>query len=145
MFKKIISTSIVVTLLLVLGFLINPYLVEAQGIVPTASGVSSCKNLSATECGDYEINDFIVLTINISRWILGIVGSLTLVMFVWGGVMFIISGGASDKISQAKKIIVAAIVGLIIVFSSWLIINFSISTISDKQAFQLKDGSPASQ
>lgn len=136
MFKKISSTSIVIALLLILGFLIGSHLASAQGIVPAPSGGGD---------GDYEINDFIVLAINISRWILGIVGSLTLVMFVWGGVMFIISGGASDKISQAKKIIVAAVVGLIIVFSSWIIINFSISTISDKQAFQLKDGSQVSQ
>ncbi len=145
MFKKISSTPIFIALLLILGLLIGSHLASAQGIVPSASGVPSCENLSATECGDYEINDFIVLTINISRWILGIVGSLTLVMFVWGGVMFIISGGASDKISQARKIIVAAVVGLIIVFSSWLIISFSISTISDKQDFQLKDGDQISQ
>lgn len=132
MSKKIFFKSIISWLILIIILFIGINLVDAQGIVPSPSGGGN---------GDYTINDFIVLAVNISQWILGIVGSLTLVMFVWGGVMFILSGGASDKVNQAKKIIVAAIVGLIIVFSSWLIIRFSISTISDKEQFQLQDGS----
>jgi len=70
-----------------------------------------------------------MIAVRASRWILGIVGSLALLMFVYGGFMFLISSGSSDKISKAKAIIVAAIVGLIIVFSSYLIIQFVLKTI----------------
>lgn len=102
----------------------------AQGdILPEATGDSRCKGLSATDCGDYEVSDVMVLAINISQWILGIVGSLTLIMFIYGGVLFIISGGSSDKVGQAKKIITAAVVGLLIVFGSWLIIRFALDSI----------------
>jgi hypothetical protein len=125
------SLYLFITWAFVLGFFFAaPALANAAGILPPATGeTKSCSASSKEECGDYGINDFMVLAINVSNWILGIVGSLTLVMFIWGGVMFMISSGASDKVGQAKKIIVAAVVGLIIVFSSWLIINFSITTI----------------
>jgi hypothetical protein len=103
----------------------------AQGdILPEASrSESRCKGLTATECGDYEVNDFIVLAVNAAQWILGIVGSLTLIMFIYGGIMFLISAGSSDKVAQAKKTITAAVVGLLIVFGSWLIIRFALGTI----------------
>lgn len=118
MLKKNIIAAIFLGL-----FVFNVSLVYGQGLVPPASG-EACSAGDATYCGNYEINDFIVLAINISKWILGMVGSLSLVMFIYGGVLFLISGGGSEKISQAKKIIVAAVIGLIIVFTSYLIIQF---------------------
>lgn len=113
-----------ILLIVFLGlFIFNISLAYGQGIVPSATG-KSCAGGDATYCGNYELNDFISLAINVSKWILGIVGSLALVMFIYGGVLFLISGGGSEKISQAKKIIVAAVIGLIIVFASFLIIKF---------------------
>ncbi len=92
---------------------------HGAGLVPTPAGGD----------GNYQINDFIILAINISKWILGMVGSLSLIMFIYGGFTFLISGGASDKIQDAKKIIVAAVIGLIIVFTSFLIIRFVMGTL----------------
>jgi phosphotransferase system glucose/maltose/N-acetylglucosamine-specific IIC component len=71
-----------------------------------------------------------LLAVNIARWILGIVGSLSLVMFIYGGFMFLISGGSSESVQKAKKIILAAVIGLIIVFCSWLIIRFVLKTLN---------------
>lgn len=76
-----------------------------------------------------DLNSFIQLALNVSQFILGIVGSLTLLMFVVGGVQFMISAGSSESISKAKKTITAAVVGLLIVFSSWLIINFVVQSL----------------
>lgn len=74
--------------------------------------------------GDYTLNDFTILAIHISEIILGVVGSLSLLMFVYGGVSFLISAGSAEAITKAKKIIIAAVIGLIIVFTSYLIIQF---------------------
>lgn len=121
--KKIFSLII---LSLFLGLILS-FQVSAQGILPDATGSSDCSvtgGRNATECGDYAISDFLVLAINVSKYVFGIIGSLTLAMFVYGGVMFLISAGSADKVGEAKKIITAAVVGLLIVFGSWLIINF---------------------
>ncbi len=103
----------------------------AAGLLPEASGSSDCvkDGNSPAECGDYTVSDIASMAITISNWIFGIVGSLTLLMFVYGGFMFLISAGSSDKVSSAKKIITAAVVGLVIVFASYVIINFILGTV----------------
>lgn len=76
------------------------------------------------EYGDYGLNDILGLAILAANWILGIVGSLTLLMLVYGGFVFLTSAGSNEKVGEAKKIITAAVIGLIIVFSSAMIIRF---------------------
>jgi len=127
MFKKTILFSLFFAVCLLL---FSPVLVHGQGIVPSPSGAKTCPaGYSGTNCGDYTVDDFIVLAVNVSRWILGIVGSLTLLMFIYGGIMFLISAGSSDKIGEARKIITAAVVGLLIVLASFLIIKFVLASM----------------
>lgn len=114
MYKNKLSKNfltVALTTSVILGFC---YQAQAAGLVP--------ENTS-------DLNSFLVLAINISQYILGIVGSLTLLMFVIGGVQFMISAGSPESVSKAKKTIVAAVVGLLIVFSSWLIINFVMQSL----------------
>jgi hypothetical protein len=73
--------------------------------------------------GDYTLNDFVTVFINIATWILGITGSLALLFFIYGGVMFLISGGSSERVQQAKQIIIGSIIGVVIVLTSFMIIN----------------------
>ena len=136
MLKKIIAVSI-----FSLIFITSLQTVSAAGLVPEASGTKSCNGASATYCGDYTVNDFVSLVILASQWILGIVGSLSLIMFIYGGFMFLISSGSSDKVGQAKKIIVAAVIGLIIVFSSYLIIKFVIGALGANTIYQFGSSS----
>jgi len=132
MFKKTIVTLILASIM----FIGAVNIVTAAGLVPEASG-SACDKGDATYCGNYTLNDFIKLAILASQWILGIVGSLSLIMFIYGGFMFLISSGSSDKVGQAKKIIIAAVIGLIIVFSSYLIIRFVTGALGVNSEYQL--------
>ena len=131
--------------ILTLSFSLLPTLYPAQALslVPSATG-EKCDAGDATKCGNYTLNDFVVLAVNVSKIILGLVGSLSLLMFIYGGFTFLISAGSSDKIGQAKKIIVAAIIGLIIVFTSWMIINFVTKAIGARGGFIFNGTVPAS-
>jgi len=60
---------------------------------------------------------------------LGIVGSVALVMFVWGGFQWLISGGSTDKIKKGKETLVWATVGLVVIFSSYLILNYVLGAL----------------
>jgi len=51
--------------------------------------------------------------------ILGIVGSLALLMFVFGGLTWMTSSGNAEKIQKGKNIIVWAAIGLVIVFFAY--------------------------
>jgi len=101
-----------------------------QGILPTPTGAGGgCPDDYKGNCGNYEVIDFISLAVNASQWILGMVGALSLIMFIYGGFTFLISAGSSENITKAKNILTASVIGLIIVFSSWLIIKFVIGTM----------------
>jgi len=126
--------KVLIGLAFIISFFLSPALptlAQSISIVDTTSTTTEGVNQGDTKysTGDYTLDDIVMIAVRASRWILGIVGSLALLMFVYGGFMFLISSGSSDKISKAKAIIVAAIVGLIIVFSSYLIIQFVLKTI----------------
>ena len=65
----------------------------------------------------------------ISNTILYIVGVISVVMLVWGGLRYILSGGDSKKITDAKNTILYAIIGLIISVLAFAIVNFVLNTI----------------
>jgi hypothetical protein len=115
--KLIISVAVVFSLF----FVIAPNLVAAESIVDNTS--------VKYDKGNYNLNDMVLVAVGASRWILGIVGSLALLMFIYGGLMFLISAGSSDRVSKAKLILIAAVAGLAIVFASYLIIKFVLGTM----------------
>ena len=129
-------------------FLFNFSVVYGQetGLLPMPKNNTGCPDSTYEgNCGNYQIDDFLVLAVNISRWILGIVGSLTLVMFIYGGVMFMISSGSSESVGKAKNIITAAVIGLLIVFASFMIIKtvlLSMGIAWDGQQLEMKPSLP---
>lgn len=58
-----------------------------------------------------------------------IVGALSVIMLIWGGVRYIISGGDSKKVTDAKNTIMYAIIGLIIAILAYAIVKFVLSAI----------------
>lgn len=73
--------------------------------------------------GDYTLNSVRDYAVYIMQLILGLVGTLSLVMFVYGGMTFLLSAGNQNSVKKGMDIIKAAVIGLVLVFSSVLIIN----------------------
>lgn len=87
---------------------------------PTAdSATTECQ----AYCGQYQLNDFVALMIIIANIILLFSGSLSLIAFIIGGFMFLISGGNKERIERGKSAIIGSVIGLVIVFASYLIID----------------------
>ena len=59
----------------------------------------------------------------------GVVGSLALVMFIYGGFLWMTSAGSSEKVKKGRDIFIWAAVGLVIVFSAYNIVRFVIQGI----------------
>ena len=66
-------------------------------------------------------NKLIGLVIN---GVLGLVGSLALVMFIYGGLTWMLAGGAREKVQKGKDILIWATIGLIVIFASYAIIFY---------------------
>lgn len=69
----------------------------------------------------------------ITSTILYIVGIIAVIMLIWGGIRYVISGGDSKKVTDAKNTVLYAIIGLIIAFLSYAIINFVIDALPSDQ------------
>jgi hypothetical protein len=129
--KHIILLSIVYCLLS--AFVFNAYVTLADNtpILQSDSEIQYTQvqtNTGKTDCietGDCQLNDMVKVIIKVANWILGIVGSLALLAFIYGGVMFLISGGSSERVAKAKTIIVGSVIGITIVLTSYMIINFA--------------------
>lgn len=93
----------------------------------------NCSQPDQTNCR-CTITDLVTVGVNIAYLILGLIGTLALLMFVYGGIMFLISSGNQEKVTKAKSILVNAVIGIVIVFSAWLIVNFIIVALTQGQA-----------
>lgn len=69
--------------------------------------------------------------IQIVQWVLGFLGLVAVIMILIGGFQWMTAGGNEEKVASAKKIISAAVIGLIIVLLAWAIVIFVISQTSD--------------
>lgn len=72
--------------------------------------------------------DGIVTTI--SNLLLFVVGALSVLMLIFGGLRYVVSGGNSTAVSSAKNTVLYAIVGLIVAFLAYAVINFVVGSLS---------------
>lgn len=70
----------------------------------------------------------------ISNTILYVVGVISVIMLVWGGLRYILSGGDNKKVTDAKNTILYAIIGLIIAVLAFAIVNFVLNAIGGPAA-----------
>lgn len=61
--------------------------------------------------------------------VLAIVGLLAAVYLIYGGVLYLTSGGEPKAADKAKHVILSAIIGVIIVFVSWALVNYVMSAL----------------
>ena len=91
------------------------------------SGVSQLENPLKQNLGEGTI-------LNIGRGVLetglGVLGSLTLLVFVIGGVMWLTSGGNEQRVEKGTKTMLYAAIGILVIFSSYAIISTLIKVIT---------------
>lgn len=73
-------------------------------------------------------SDFVPAVLNVMRLVLGLAPLVAVVMLIFGGFMWMTSGGDEERLEQAKKTVSGALIGLVIIFLSWAIVNFVIRT-----------------
>jgi hypothetical protein len=93
------------------------------------NAASLVESLHCGNAGDCQLNNFVFIAIWVWNWILGISGSLTLLFFIYGGFTFLISGGSSERVTKGKTILINSIIGLVIIFTSYMIVGFVLKNL----------------
>ncbi|MFH1173419.1 MAG: pilin [bacterium] len=60
----------------------------------------------------------------IIKAILGVVGSIALAMFVYGGIIWMTSAGNNEMVQRGRDILIWASVGLVTIFGAYSIVSF---------------------
>jgi len=67
---------------------------------------------------------------NIVNSVFGLVGSIALLMFIYGGVSWMTAGGNSEKVKKSRDTLVWAALGLAFIFLSYAVASIVIKMLS---------------
>lgn len=104
--------------------LLSPLAAVAATTTPSSTGDTVVLPNPIT-CGDATC-----LISQVIRYILGTIAIIATLMFVWGGVMMLTSGGNAEQVKRAKETLVWAAIGVAIILLSWVIIKFVLAGIA---------------
>ena len=99
--------------------------------MPEASALTLQEGAEAARCDGCPENLFGDTGVfkQVTNTILYIVGIIAVVMLIIGGIKYVISGGDAKKVTDAKNTVLYAIIGLVIAFLAFAIVNFVISAL----------------
>lgn len=112
--------------ILLLNGLFYAYQVKAQddGVRRLQNPIGGTKEKPK---GETEVNVTLKKVVDIA---LQVLGSLTLLVFVIGGLMWLTSGGNEQRVSMGTKTMLYAVIGIFVIFSSYAILNALIGVLS---------------
>lgn len=96
----------------------------AQTPAAHASTVSEIRKGSDKTKATGSVSDVIPTIKTIINIILFLIGAIAVIVIIVAGFRFVVAGGDSNSVGQAKNTIIYALVGLIVAFAAFAIVNF---------------------
>jgi len=64
------------------------------------------------------------LFLGIIRYFLAAVALISTLMFIWGGYLFLTSGGNPEQVKKGKDVLLWSSIGIIVIIGSWVLIQY---------------------
>lgn len=126
---KLVKYKIVMAIaaVFVMGMVLAPALpVKADPVEPVLNlGLAYGEQ---TGLGKQDVRETVSRIINVA---LGMLGIVAVVIVLWGGFRWMTAGGNEEKVGEAKKLLIAGLIGLVIILLAWGIATWVISTLQD--------------
>lgn len=116
---RVITGLFVLTLL----FFAGVAFVHAQGGGGLISPSDQPQTLVAATGGT---GSFKELALNIVNFFLFFLGFIATIMIIYGGIMYVTSGGG-ENVEKAKKVLIYAVIGIIVILLSFAVVNTILS------------------
>ncbi len=71
-----------------------------------------------------------ILLGRIIKAVFALVGSVAFIMFIYGGMFMLTSHGNPDMVKKGKDVLIWSVIGLLVIFGSYIIVNFIITGIT---------------
>ena len=114
-----------------IGFVLTSLAILFTTVTPTLAILETGPDLgleygAATQLGEVDPRVAVANIINIA---LGLLGIIAVVLIVYAGFKWMTSAGNEEAVGSAKKTLIAAVIGLVIILSAYIIANFVILNI----------------
>lgn len=97
-----------------------------QNLCDGSNNTSSGANCDAA-ASKGQVQSLVTTVINIFSWVVGLI---SVIMIIYGGFKYVTSAGGSG-VEDAKKVILYAIIGLVVVAFAQVIVHFVLGSISN--------------
>ena len=126
---KMRNSKLKIQILLIVPFLIALFfsLTPSQVLAGCGGPIVPCGTSTTPPCSFCHI--FALLNNIISFVLTCLVPIIAGLMLIIGGFYFLIAGPDPGKINQAKSIIFAVVMGIVVVFAAWVFLNTFLTTI----------------
>lgn len=127
MLQNIKRRKLIIVLVLVIGvlFLATSSSQAAINWGSTSSGASQL----AGAAGLSQATSFDAILATLARPIIGMVGIIFFLIFLYGGFKWMTAGGNDTQVNEAKKLITSTVIGLAIVTLAYVIADFIIRAL----------------
>lgn len=89
-------------------------------------------------CGDCTLYDALEIGSNAVGIILKYLGVIAFALFIYGGIIWLTSGGSQEQFEKGKKIIIGTLIGLLIILAAYLIIQTILKWVAPSYQLSLK-------
>ena len=123
--------SILISTLMVAVMVFGVSIIYQTGNTEIAGAINSeiTSGMNATSAGTSTPTDANVVIKNVTNIMFFIIGAVSVIMLIYGGIRYTTSGGNANNVTAAKNTVIYSIVGLVISILAYAIVNFVVTNI----------------
>ncbi len=115
--------------------LINAAVIAGLSLAPLMAAAQTQTNYGLGNLGDVNLAQDVDLIETIGRiinFLLGFLGVLALILILYAGFLWMTAAGNEENVAKAKKIMGAAVIGLVIILAAFAIANFIVVNLASQ-------------
>jgi glucose uptake protein GlcU len=120
MIKKLKNIILILGLVLGIGVFVA---------VPVSADIYDCETYPDSILCQNQDEDLMTYVKNIVNTMLYVLGALSVIMIIYGGIRYTTSAGDAKHVESAKNTIMYAVVGLVVALLAYAIVNFVIEQL----------------
>lgn len=115
------------------AYIVVSTLITAIVAMPTHAFSAGMQDGANSAKGIEQVTDLFGVTgvfSTVTNVLLFVIGAISVIMIIIGGLRYVVSGGDSSNVTAAKNTILYAIVGLVVALLAYAVINFVLTNFS---------------
>ena len=125
--------SILISTLMVAVMVFGVSIIYQTGNTEIAGAINSeiTSGMNATSAGTSTPTDANVVIKNVTNIMFFIIGAVSVIMLIYGGIRYTTSGGNANSVTATKNTIMYSIIGLVVAILAFAVVQFVVNQVMD--------------